>query len=154
MLCAGTQKKPTSNHPSLLRVLENLRHLAAHTLRTHKRHSINLQMRRTRQRATPRFTHKRLSISFTSGTSNAGSSGACSANRTARPPTPARRSSSDPLRCFNLPLRLLQRNNGLKSMLKLRDFVALSNTENGRKRADWKYLKTWPRRAFLPGSME
>ena len=59
-----------------------------------------------------------------------------------------------PLPLFNLPFRLLQRNNGLKSMLKLRDFVALSNTENGRKRADWKYLKTWPRRAFLPGSIE
>ena len=46
-----------------------------------------------------------------------------------------------PLPLLNLLLRLLQRNNRLKWMLKLRDFVALSNTVNGRKQADWKYRK-------------
>src|SRR5438093_1180584 len=107
-----------------------------------------------RQRATPRFTHKRLSMwlrvefiqrRFQRGMQRGSDSVATHSRK---------KVVLEPLPLLNLLLRLLQRNNRLKWMLKLRDFVALSNTENGRKRADWKYLKTWPRRAFLPGSME
>jgi len=46
--CAVTQKKPRPNHPSLLRIVENLRHPAAHTLRARKRTSRDLQMWRIR----------------------------------------------------------------------------------------------------------
>src|SRR5439155_1120937 len=50
---------------------------------------------------------------------------------------------------FNLLLRLLQRNSRLRFLLKLGDFVALSNTANGRRRAEWKHREAWPRRAYL-----
>ena len=105
-----------------------------------------------RQRATPRFTHKRLSmwlrVEFIQ-------------RRFQREGTQRRSGSPATHNCkavvhrllllFNLLLRLLQRNSRLRFLLKLGDFVALSNTANGRRRAEWKHREAWPRRACLRG---
>jgi hypothetical protein len=109
----------------------------------------------TRHRTTPKFTHKRFSISLRlehiqrrfhrEGMQSRSDSLATHS---------CKEVIHRPLLLFNLLLRLLQRNSRLRFLLKLGDFVALSNTTNGRRRAEWKHREAWPRRAYLWGSME